>query len=118
MKKFKSAHSFGKPKILADPRCAEVLQFLRASPVTLPRPAKALKRTPAWIRYHILALDLAVLVEMIEVHKTAKVTDKRCRARANAFLLPECIENLLWINMVSRCSIRMRIRSRKNLAYE
>lgn len=50
-----------------------------------------MKQSPAWIRHHILALGSADLVEVSEVRKTGKVTEKFYRAKADALLLQEVI---------------------------
>jgi putative molybdopterin biosynthesis protein len=69
----------------------EILRLLMASPATLTHLARTLKQSPAWIRHHILALESADLVEVGEVRKTGKVTEKFYRARADALLLQEII---------------------------
>jgi len=50
-----------------------------------------MKQSPAWIRHHILALASATLVEVSEIRKTGKVTEKFYRAKADALLLQEVI---------------------------
>lgn len=50
-----------------------------------------MKQSPAWIRHHILALESAELVEVGEIRKTGKVTEKFYRAKADALLLQEVI---------------------------
>jgi putative molybdopterin biosynthesis protein len=50
-----------------------------------------MKQSPAWIRHHILALESAGLVEVSEIRKTGRVTEKFYTARANALLLQEII---------------------------
>jgi len=62
-----------------------------ASPATLTHLARMMKQSPAWIRHHILALESADLVEVSEVRKTGKVTEKFYRAKADALLLQEVI---------------------------
>src|SRR5688572_27642356 len=91
MRKVESIHSFGNVKLLADPRRMEILRLLMASPATLTNLARAMKRSPAWIRHHILALESAGFVEAGEVRKTGKVTEKFYRAKADALLLQELI---------------------------
>ncbi len=91
MKKVEPVHSFGNIKLLADPRRMEILRLLMAAPATLTQLARTLKRSPAWIRHHILALESADLVEVGEIRKTGKVTEKFYRARADALLLQELI---------------------------
>ena len=91
MKKVESINSFGKIKLLADSRRMEILRLLMASPATLTQLARTLKQSPAWIRHHILSLEFANLVEVSEIRKTGKVTEKYYHAKADAFLLQEII---------------------------
>lgn len=78
-------------KVLADSRRLRILRRLMASPETLSQLGRALKRSPAWIRHHILMLQAAGLVELSEVRTTGKITEKYYRARAGAFLLQQVI---------------------------
>lgn len=91
MKKVKSVRSFEEIKLLADPRRMDILRLLMASPATLTHLARSLKQSPAWIRHHILALESADLVEVSEVRKTGRVTEKFYRAKADALLLQQFI---------------------------
>src|ERR1044071_9954442 len=91
MKKVETIRSFGNIKLLADLRRMDILRLLMASPATLTHLARTMKRSPAWIRHHILALESANLVEVSEIRKTGKVTEKFYRAKADAFLLQELI---------------------------
>ena len=91
MKKVDSVHSFGMIKLLADSRRMDILRLLMASPATLTHLARTLKQSPAWIRHHILALESADLVEVSEIRKTGKVTEKFYRAKSDALLLQEMI---------------------------
>ena len=91
MRKVEPLHSFEMIKLLADPRRMEILRLLMASPATLTNLARTLKQSPAWIRHHILALESADLVEVSEIRKTGKVTEKFYRARSDALLLQEMI---------------------------
>jgi putative molybdopterin biosynthesis protein len=83
--------SFDKLKLLADSRRMDILRLLMASPATLTHLARTLKQSPAWIRHHVLALESANLVEVSEVRKTGKVTEKFYRAKADALLVQEII---------------------------
>ena len=69
----------------------EILRLLMDSPATLTHLARTLKRSPAWIRHHILTLESADLIEVGEIRKTGKVTEKYYRAKAGALLLQEVI---------------------------
>ena len=91
MKKVEPIHSFGNIKLLADPRRMDILRLLMASPATLTHLARTMKQSPAWIRHHILSLESANLVEVCEIRKTGKVTEKFYRAKADALLLQEII---------------------------
>jgi putative molybdopterin biosynthesis protein len=91
MKKVETIHSFGNIKLLADSRRMDILRLLMASPATLTHLARTMKQSPARVRHHILALEAASLIEMSEVRKTGKVTEKFYRAKADALLLQEII---------------------------
>ncbi len=91
MKKVEAVHSLGSIKVLADSRRMEILRLLMAAPATLTQLARNLKQSPAWIRHHILALESAGLVEVSEIRKTKRVTEKFYRARADAFFLQEIV---------------------------
>ena len=78
-------------KLLADPRRMEILRLLMASPATLTHLAWTMKRSPAWIRHHILALESAKLVAVSGIRTTGKVTEKFYRAQVDALLLQEII---------------------------
>lgn len=69
----------------------DILRLLMASPATLTHLARTLKQSPAWIRHHVLTLESADLVEVGEIRKTGKVTEKFYRAKADALLLQEVI---------------------------
>jgi len=91
MKKVETIHSFEMIKLLADSRRMDILRLLMSSPATLTNLARTMKQSPAWIRHHILALEAADLVEVSEIRKLGKVTEKFYRAKAGALLLQEII---------------------------
>jgi putative molybdopterin biosynthesis protein len=91
MKKVEPLRSFENIKLLADSRRMDILCLLMVSPATLTNLARALKQSPAWIRHHILALESANLIEVSEIRKTGRVTEKFYRAKADAFFLQEMI---------------------------
>lgn len=91
MKKVETVSSFDKIKLLSDPRRMDILRLLMASPATLTQLAQAMKQSPAWIRHHILTLESAGLIEISEVRRTGKVTEKFYRARSDALFLQEVI---------------------------
>ena len=91
MKKVETIRSFRNIKLLADSRRMDILRLLMASPATLTHLARTMKQSPAWIRHHILALESANLIEVSEIRRTGKVTEKFYRAKADALLLQEII---------------------------
>ena len=91
MQKVEAINSLDKLKLLADSRRIDILRLLMAAPATLTHLARTLKRSPAWIRHHILSLESANLVEVSEIRRTGKVTEKYYRAKADAFLLQQII---------------------------
>jgi len=91
MKTVTPLHSFDKIKLLADSRRMDILRLLMASPATLTHLARTMKQSPAWVRHHILALQSADLIEVSEVRRTGKVTEKFYRAKADALFLQEVV---------------------------
>ena len=91
MQEVEPVHTFEQIKLLADSRRMEILRLLMASPATLTHLARSLKQSPAWVRHHILALESGNLIEVSEVRRTGKVTEKFYRAKGGAFLLQEII---------------------------
>lgn len=91
MQKVESVSSFEKIKLLADSRRLDILRLLMAAPATLTHLARTMKQSPAWVRHHILALESVGLVEIGEIRKTGRVTEKFYRAKADALLLQEVI---------------------------
>ena len=84
MKKVEPLKSFDAIKLLADSRRMDILRLLMASPATLTHLARTLKQSPAWVRHHILTLESAELIEVSEIRKTRKVTEKFYRAKGDA----------------------------------
>ncbi|MBI5953445.1 MAG: helix-turn-helix domain-containing protein [Chloroflexi bacterium] len=91
MQKVEPVHTFDQIKLLADSRRMEILRLLMASPATLTQLAQTLKQSAAWVRHHILALESGNLIEVSEVRRTGKVTEKFYRAKGGAFLLQEIV---------------------------
>ncbi len=91
MQKVEPINSFDKIKLLADSRRMDILRLLMGSPATLTHLARTLKQSPAWVRHHILTLESANLIEIREIRKTGKVTEKYYRAKSDALLLQEFI---------------------------
>lgn len=91
MKTVQPIQSFEKIKLLADSRRMDILRLLMASPATLTHLARTLKQSPAWVKHHVLTLESADLIEVSEIRKTGKVTEKFYRAKGGAFLLQEIV---------------------------
>lgn len=91
MKQVEPIQTFDQIKLLADSRRMDILRLLMDSPATLTQLARTLKKSPAWIRHHILTLESASLIEVSEVRKTGKVTEKFYRAKSGALLLQEIV---------------------------
>jgi putative molybdopterin biosynthesis protein len=91
MKTIQPISSFEKIKLLADARRMDILRLLMAAPATLTHLARTMRRTPAWVRHHVLTLESAGLVEVAEIRRTGKVTEKFYRAKSDALLLQEFV---------------------------
>ncbi len=91
MKQVNRLQAFEQIKVLSDPRRLAILRLLMAAPSTLTRLAHATGKSPAWIRHHLLALQIAGLVELAQIRTTKKVTEKFYRSKAAAFLLQQVI---------------------------
>ncbi len=91
MKKVESLRSFGNIKLLS----GFPPPGYPAPPHGFPRHAHESRAdpetVPGMIRHHILALESADLIEVSEIRKTGKVTEKFYRAKADAFFLQEMI---------------------------
>ena len=91
MQKIEPVRTFDQIKLLADSRRMEILRLLMAAPATLTHLARTLKQSPAWVKHHILALEAGDLIEVSEIRRTGKVTEKFYRAKGGAFLLQEIV---------------------------
>jgi len=91
MQKIEPVRTFDQIKLLADSRRMEILRLLMAAPATLTHLARTLKQSPAWVKHHVLALEVGDLIEVSEIRKTGKVTEKFYRAKGGAFLLQEIV---------------------------
>ena len=87
MQRVEPIHTFDQIKLLADSRRMAILRLLMAAPATLTQLARALRKSPAWIRHHLKQLESAGLIEIAEIRTTGTVTEKYYRARAGALLL-------------------------------
>ncbi|MGB9586100.1 MAG: substrate-binding domain-containing protein [Anaerolineales bacterium] len=78
-------------KALSDENRMIILRQLMAKPATLTQLANWLHHSPAWIRHHLLALEEAGLVELVEIRKRGRVTEKYYRANAAAYLIQQWV---------------------------
>lgn len=72
-------------RAVADVHRLALLRRLMAGPATITQLGTAFSRHPAWIRHHIKTLEVAGLVELAEVRKTANYIEKFYRASADAY---------------------------------
>jgi putative molybdopterin biosynthesis protein len=91
MLQFKIIKAFEQIKLLADTRRLAILRKLMARPATLTQLGEALGEHPAWVRHHVMQLEQAGLVELVETRITSGVTEKFYRAVAGGLLLQELI---------------------------
>lgn len=91
MRNVQTLHEFDKIKLLADSRRLHILRLLMASPATLTQLAHRLRQSPAWVSHHLKLLEAASLVELAEVRKVGRATEKYYKARAGALLLDQLI---------------------------
>lgn len=89
MQPLKFIETFSQIKLLADARRGEILRLLMASPATLTQLASRLGQSPAWVRHHLKALESVGLVNLCEIRKHGKITERYYRASAGAFLLQQ-----------------------------
>jgi molybdate-binding protein/DNA-binding HxlR family transcriptional regulator len=81
-------------RALADPNRVAILRRLMGGAGTLSQIGEALGRHPAWVRHHLLRLERAGLVELVETRKTKGYLEKYYAATARAYavnflVLPE-----------------------------
>jgi putative molybdopterin biosynthesis protein len=62
-----------------------------ASPATLTQLGQRLRRSPAWIRHHLVALESQGLVRLHEVRVVGRATEKYYTAAAGALLLEQFV---------------------------
>ena len=103
MNTLQPVHSFGKIKVLADPRRLAVLRLLMEAPATLSQLAACMHHSPAWIRHHVKSLESAGLVSLQSVRTTGRVTEKYYGAVASGLLLEKVI---LGTYTIKRFSVR------------
>ncbi|MEJ5203178.1 MAG: substrate-binding domain-containing protein, partial [Anaerolineales bacterium] len=91
MQRLKVIETFSQIKLLADARRSEIMRLLMASPATLTQLAFRLEQSPAWVRHHLKALESVGLVNLSEIRKHGKITERYYRASAGAFLLQQLL---------------------------
>lgn len=91
MHRIKVVETFSQIKLLADVRRSEILRLLMISPATLTQLAFRLGQSPAWVRHHLKALESVGLVNLSEIRKHGKITERYYRASAGAFLLQQLL---------------------------
>ncbi len=77
--------TFDQIKLLADARRLSILRHLMAAPASLTELGQVLGKHPAWVRHHLVRLEQAGLVEIVETRTISGVTEKFYRAKAEAF---------------------------------
>jgi putative molybdopterin biosynthesis protein len=85
-------------KAIANDDRRQILRLLMGRPATLTQLGAKLGRHPAWIRHHVVALERAGLVELVEERPTRGYVEKFYAAAARAYavdllLLPDESEN-------------------------
>ncbi len=78
-------------RALADVHRLTILQRLMAERATLSQLADRLHHSPAWVRHHLLVLEKAGLVELAEIRKSGRVTEKYYQAKAAAYLIQQWV---------------------------
>ncbi len=91
MNSARTIQSVDQIKALADPQRLLILQRLLTGQATLSQLANQLKHSPAWVRHHLLGLEKAGLVELVEVRKTGRVIEKYYQAKAGAYLVQQWV---------------------------
>jgi putative molybdopterin biosynthesis protein len=83
--------SFQHLKLLADPRRLKILKRLMEGSASLTILGKELGEHPAWIRHHLLQLEAAGMVELVETRVQSGVVEKFFRAKAGGYQVQELI---------------------------
>ncbi|WP_054522601.1 substrate-binding domain-containing protein [Thermanaerothrix daxensis] len=71
---------------VSDPHRMRLLGLLMRRPATLTQLAQAVGQSPAWVRHHLSVLVEAGVVELSEVRKRGRVTEKYYRACSEGLL--------------------------------
>jgi putative molybdopterin biosynthesis protein len=91
MKSIQALQSFEQLKLLSDPRRLAILKQLMSGPASLTMLGKVLGEHPAWVRHHLIKLEAAGLVELVETRIQSGVVEKFYQAHAGGFLVQELI---------------------------
>ena len=81
-------------RVLANDERLHLLRLLMRGPATLTQLGAVMGHHPAWVRHHLLSLEHAGLVELVETRQTKNFTEKFYCATARAYavnfmVLPE-----------------------------
>lgn len=85
MEHLRSVERLEAVRALTEPHRMEIVRLLLAQPHTISSLGRALDRHPAWVRHHVLALQSAGLVRLVEERTTRNFTEKYYAASAAAF---------------------------------
>lgn len=91
MEPLRRIQNFDHLKILADARRLVILRLLMAEAMTLTQIGLVTGDHPAQVRHHLIKLEKAGLVELVDTRLVRGFVEKYYRARAKAFLLQELI---------------------------
>ena len=91
MDSIETLHAFSQIKMLADVRRMKILCLLMASPTTLTQLARTPQAIPGLGSTSHPCASSRRSVEMVEVRKTGKVTEKYYRTKGAAFLLQQMV---------------------------
>jgi putative molybdopterin biosynthesis protein len=83
--------SFQHLKLLADPRRLKILKRLMQGPASLTILGRELGEHPAWIRHHLLQLETAGMVELVETRVQSGVVEKYYRSKVGGYQIQELI---------------------------
>jgi putative molybdopterin biosynthesis protein len=89
-------------RVLANDERLHLLRLLMRGPATLTQLGAVMGHHPAWVRHHLLSLEHAGLVELVETRRTKNFTEKFYCATARAYavnfmVLPEAGEDGLLV---------------------
>lgn len=91
MEQLKKITEFTQLKTLAGEQRLSILRILMARPATLSQLGKELGQSPAHIRHHLLKLEGAGLIRLVEMRAVRGFVEKYYRATGSTFLLHELV---------------------------